>query len=74
MIKTDKLSISVVAIDKYGRRYYDHRITEIEKGNLIDNIDSVTNEAAANHLPFYNYDNRLLRICQCIQKPYLDKN
>ena len=48
--------------------------SEIEKGNLIDNSDSMTNQGGVNHLPFNNYDERLLRIYQSPQRKFLNEN
>lgn len=45
---TDYTVKSVVAVDRNGRRYYDHKLTQIEKGNLIDRRDEVSSSFTDN--------------------------
>ena len=39
---------ATVAVDKDGNRYYDHKLTHIEKGTLVDNLNGLSNSVAAN--------------------------
>ena len=39
---------ATVAVDKDGNRYYDHKLTHIEKGTLVDNLNGLLNSVAAN--------------------------
>lgn len=39
---------STIAVDKNGNRYYDHKLTQIEKGKLLDQID----DQAVNNIGF----------------------
>ncbi len=34
------------AFIKDGAKYYDHRLTQIEKGNLLDNLNGLSNSVA----------------------------
>ncbi len=40
----------VEAEEKDGSRYYDHKLTHIEKGNLIDNIETAFNKTSSTEL------------------------
>ena len=55
---------AVLAIDDRDDRYYDHRLTKIEKGNLLASTVRLTNAAVAGKLPLDEYDRRLLQILQ----------
>jgi hypothetical protein len=39
---------ATVAVDKDGNRYYDHKLTHIEKGTLIDNLNGLSNSVVEN--------------------------
>lgn len=39
---------ATVAVDKDRNRYYDHKLTHIEKGTLVDNLNGLSNSVAAN--------------------------
>lgn len=45
--ETDYTAKIVVGV-KDGKRYYDHRLTQIEKGALIDNLNRLSNSVAEN--------------------------
>lgn len=59
---TAKITIGV----KGGYKYYDHSLTQIEKGSLLDNIDalSTTYDDKGTTLSFVGKDSRLLSILQ----------
>ncbi len=55
----------VVVGVKNGRRYYDHELTQIEKGELIDSLNGIAKPVAENNSPISGYkDKRLLSILQ----------
>ena len=64
---------SVVGVDKEGNCYYDQRLSQIEKGLLLDNL-SLLMSGGKSLQSLLNYDTRLVRICQCPQAVYLDEN
>lgn len=39
---------ATVAVDKDGNRYYDHKLTHIEKGSLIENLNGLSNSVVVN--------------------------
>ena len=66
-----------------GKRYYDHKLTAIEKGRVLDYLDKIESVQATSvsiatqtpedeRLPIK--DIRLLQICQCPQKSFVDIN
>ena len=46
---------SVIAIDNNGNRYYDHKLTEIEKGKLLDELDRITNPSSQENSTLSRY-------------------
>lgn len=64
---------SVIANDNNGNRYYDHQLSKIEKGKLLDVLNPLTSRDSLSNLPNIK-DKRLLRVCQVSQRPYLDEN
>ena len=64
---------SAIGVDKDGNHYYDQRLSQIEKGLLLNNLSQLMSRGKSEQ-PLYNYDKRLLRVCQCPQAQYLDKN
>ena len=62
---TVKVTIGV----KGANKYYDHSLTEIEKGSLIDNIDALTNTFDADKTSYESLgkDTKLLSILQTEQ-------
>ena len=64
---------SAIGVDKDGNHYYDQRLSQIEKGLLLDNLSQLMSRGKSEQ-SLLNYDKRLLRICQCPQALYLDKN
>lgn len=71
--ETDFTCKSAIAVDKDGKHYYDQRLSEIEKGLLLDNLSQLMSRGKSEQ-SLIEYDKRLLRICQCPQLEYLDKN
>ena len=63
---------SAIGVDKDGNHYYDQRLSQIEKGLLLDNLSQLMSRGKSEQ-SLLNYDKRLLRICQCPQALYLDK-
>lgn len=68
---TVKVTVGV----KGASKYYDHALTEIEKGNLIDNIDalSTTFDNNKDALSFHK-DTKLLSILQTNSSKVVDEN
>lgn len=72
---------AVVAKTLDGQRYYDHKLTDIEKGKLLDvmkkysvqdsSVSITTQTPETERLQLK--DKRLYQICQCPQINYLDK-
>lgn len=72
---------AVVAKTLDGKRYYDHKLTGIEKGQLLESLKkysvqkssvSITTQTPDNER-FQLKDKRLYQICQCPQSIYLDE-
>ena len=72
---------AVVAKTLDGKRYYDHKLTDIEKSQLIESLKkysvqkssvSITTQTPDNER-FQLKDKRLYQICQCPQSIYLDE-
>lgn len=70
---TDYTAKSVIATDTDGNHYYDHRLSRIEKGRLIDNLSLLVSGGKPT-ADLTDYDKRLADICQCPQRQFLDKN
>lgn len=70
--ETDYTCKSVIGVDKDGNHYYDQRLSEIEKGLLLDNLSQLMSRGKSEQ-SLNNYDKRLMRICQCPQSLYLDE-
>lgn len=66
---------SVIAIDNNGNRYYDHKLTEIEKGKLLDELDRITNPSSQENSTLSRYkDTRLFSILQTNSSKVVDEN
>ena len=73
---------TVISIDKQGRKFYDQRLSSIEKGNLIDLLKRESDSKNFSRLTksgefetaLYNYDTRLFRVCQIPQFNFLERN
>lgn len=68
----DYTAKSVIAVAKDGKKYYDHKLSKIEKGRILNNLPLLTDRESLGSLPYDLNDNRLLRICQVPQMPYLE--
>lgn len=66
---------SVVAVDRDGNRYYDHALTQIEKGNLLNEVDRITSPSRqeVSSLSLFK-DKRLLSILQTNSSKVVDEN
>lgn len=73
---------TVISIDKQGRKFYDQRLSSIEKGNLIELLKRESDSKNFSRLTksgefetaLYNYDTRLFRVCQIPQFNFLERN
>lgn len=70
---TDYTCKSAIGVDKDGNHYYDQRLSQIEKGLLLDNLSQLMSRGKSEQ-SLMNYDKRLLRICQCPQALFLDED
>lgn len=68
----DYTAKSVIAVAKDGKKYYDHKLSKIEKGRILNNLPLLIDRESLGSLPYDLNDNRLLRICQVPQMPYLE--
>lgn len=75
-IGDEDYTAKIVVEVKDGNRYYDHRLTEIEKGTLIDNLNGLTNSVAENQNASVSgvKDNRLISILQTDASKIVDEN
>jgi hypothetical protein len=65
---------AVIANDRNGQRYYDHALTQIEKGKLLDEVEGVTSPARQEEV-FQKYkDKRLISILQVNSSKVVDEN
>ena len=66
---------AVIANGVNGRRYYDHRLTEIEKGKLISLTAAMQNHGSESNNPLSGFkDKRLLLILQTNSSKVVDEN
>ncbi|MBQ8444960.1 MAG: hypothetical protein IJX22_01060, partial [Opitutales bacterium] len=66
---------SVVAVGLNGERYYDHKLTKIEKGALLSTTPDVTKPGEESTTPFADVkDKRLLQILQVDSSKVVDEN
>ncbi len=60
---------------KDGSKYYDHRLTEIEKGALLDHLNGLSNSVAENqNTSFAGKDTKLISILQTNSSKVVDEN
>ncbi|MDR1192174.1 MAG: UDP-N-acetylmuramate--L-alanine ligase [Verrucomicrobiales bacterium] len=72
MGETDYTVKMVIGV-KNGRKYYDHELTQIEKGHLIDSLHLLSNKVAANQMPLSTIkDTRLLDLLKLNFTPEKD--
>lgn len=66
---------SVIAVDNNGNRYYDHALTRIEKGNLLNELGGITNPSSQEANPLSGIkDKRLISILQTDASKVVDEN
>ena len=66
---------AVVAVQSNGTRYYDHKLSEIEKGELLSIIPTIQKAGIENNLPsFVGKDTRLFSILQTNSSKVVDEN
>ncbi|MBQ2423746.1 MAG: hypothetical protein II262_03000, partial [Alistipes sp.] len=69
----DQINFSKIAVDTKGNRYYDHKLTQIEKEHLLD-LSAVSSTESANKVPISDIkDKRLLNIIQTNSKENANK-
>ncbi len=66
---TDYMCKSVIGVDGNGNCYYDQRLSQIEKGLLLDNLSPLMSRGKSLQ-SLADYDIRLIRICQFLQAVY----
>ena len=65
----------IVVGEKNGKTYYDHELTQIEKGTIIDSLNGTTTSVAKNANAFSEYkDNRLFSLLQTNSSKVVDEN
>ena len=66
---------AVVAVQNNGDRYYDHKLSSIEKGKLLSIIPTIQKAGTENNLPpSVGKDKRLLSILQTNSSKVVDEN
>ena len=65
-----------IGIDEYGNKYYDHSLTEIEKGKLIDEVGALsTTLPSSNQSALSEYkDSKLISLLQTNSSKVVDEN
>ena len=72
---TDYTVKAVVAEQNNGNRYYDHRLTDIEKGKLLSIVPTIQKAGIDGSLPNSAYkDKRLISILQTNSSKVVDEN
>ena len=65
----------IVVGEKNGKTYYDHELTQIEKGTIIDSLNGTTTSVAKNDNAFSEYkDKRLFSLLQTNSSKVVDEN
>ena len=66
---------AVIAVQNNGDRYYDHKLSSIEKGKLLSTIPTIQKAGIENNLPpSVGKDKRLLSILQTNSSKVVDEN
>lgn len=75
-IDGEDYTVKIVVGVKNGNKYYDHRLTQIEKGTLIDNLNGLSNSVAENQNADISVgkDTKLLSILQTNASKIVDEN
>jgi hypothetical protein len=65
----------IVVGEKNGKTYYDHELTQIEKGTIIDSLNGTTTSVAKNDNAFSEYkDKQLFSLLQTNSSKVVDEN
>ena len=65
----------IVVGEKNGKTYYDHELTQIEKGTIIDSLNGTTTSVAKNANAFSEYkDKQLFSLLQTNSSKVVDEN
>ena len=74
-IDGEDYTAKIVVGVKNGKTYYDHRLTKIEKGSLLDSLNGLSNSVAEKQqTSFTGKDSKLLSILQTNSSKVVDKN
>lgn len=74
-IDGEDYTAKIVVGVKNGKTYYDHRLTKIEKGSLLDNLNGLSNSVAEKQqTSFTGKDSKLLSILQTNSSKVVDEN
>ena len=74
-IDGEDYTAKIVVGVKNGKTYYDHRLTKIEKGSLLDSLNGLSNSVAEKQqTSFTSKDSKLLSILQTNSSKVVDEN
>lgn len=74
-IDGEDYTAKIVVGVKNGKTYYDHRLTKIEKGSLLDSLNGLSNSVAKKQqTPFTGKDSKLLSILRTNSSKVVDEN
>ena len=74
-INGEDYTVKVVIGVKGDSKFYDHRLTQIEKGTLIDNLNGLSNSVAENqNTSLTGKDSKLISILQTNASKIVDEN
>ena len=74
-IDSEDYTAKIVVGVKNGKTYYDHRLTQIEKGSLINSLNGLSNSVAEKQrTSFTGKDSKLLSILQTNSSKVVDEN
>jgi hypothetical protein len=65
---------SVIAVQSNGERYYDHKLSRIEKRKLLDSLSAITNHGFNQAVEFESKDSVLLSILQTNEEKILPES
>lgn len=71
----DYTARAAIAVDSQGNRYYDHKLTDIEKGGLLNAMVGITNPVSQKTSPPSGYkDTKLVSLLQTNSSKVVDEN
>uniref|UniRef100_UPI0035A0B594 LPD38 domain-containing protein n=1 Tax=Porphyromonas loveana TaxID=1884669 RepID=UPI0035A0B594 len=71
----DYTARAAIAVDSQGNRYYDHKLTDIEKGELLNAMVGITNPVSQKTSPPSGYkDTKLVSLLQTNSSKVVDEN